>query len=387
MKEFRRLKSSTVPGWIAHIVLPAFQDKHTNRVYIYNEKGDYVGSITDDGGYRLVGSFDEYDRGKFNPEDDSSVQQAIRYLFLKTQKHEISEMVSEGKDKYNSNIVIFKDLDNWQAEKNMHGSWWINDKNGDWQMRADYNDEKKSLYYTNYQSDDTKYTEHVKQIPTLKQAVRYVFLKSQKPIVKESSKLSIEEMDKMNKHEIVKLKGTEYYAKKDSYDGYSIFEDKWNRIGAYYAFDTGNVLYYNDRIKSTNHAHDKVIKNFNGDIMQALRYVFLKRQSIKESFGLTSEHFGHELISKDIEVGEVIQFSDIDDWVAKRVSLGRIGIYDNRNILMAKIVYVGEGNYVLYYDLCNNDVWAKKKPAKDFSITSIKQIVRWLFLNSQQKNP
>lgn len=95
MKDFRILTSQDVKGWVAHIVLDhdsmIEKGRHGNQiysqaVYIYDDKGDYVGSITYFGGYRMVGSYEEHERGKFNYKDDNSIRQAIRFMFLITQK-------------------------------------------------------------------------------------------------------------------------------------------------------------------------------------------------------------------------------------------------------------------------------------------------------------
>lgn len=90
MNDFRNFESPDVKGWVAHITLKTgrhFSGQiYSQAVYIYNDKGIYVGSITYSGGYRLVGSYDEHERGKFNPEDDNSIRQAIRFMFLMTQK-------------------------------------------------------------------------------------------------------------------------------------------------------------------------------------------------------------------------------------------------------------------------------------------------------------
>lgn len=91
-EHFRKVVSNDVKGWFANVIRDnphttrtGGRGIHTNAAYIYN-KDLYIGAITYDGGYRLVGSFDEYERGKFNPTDDNSIRQAIRFMFLMTQK-------------------------------------------------------------------------------------------------------------------------------------------------------------------------------------------------------------------------------------------------------------------------------------------------------------
>lgn len=215
MEDFRRLKSSTVPGWIADIVLPGPHEiHHSNAVYIYDENGDYVGYITHTGGYRMIGSYYEYDRGKFNPKDDNSIQQAIRYLFLQTQK---------------------------------------------------------------------------------KQALSESSIQNIRPVIIET-----------------------------------------------------------------------------------------KHQTVEEGFG-----FGHEIIPKDIEVGEEINFPEIDNWSIKRIGQGRININDDRGVPKGMFVYEGDGEYNLYYewaDIAESWVKNKKVSSKDFTRAGVEKIVRWLYLKSQAQS-
>lgn len=175
---YRTVKSSDMKGWEAHIIDPNYAAMYDSVAYVYDNKGDYVGCVTYTGGYKIVGSHKEFDPGKFNPKDDNSIIQAMRYLYFKTQKP-----------------------------------------------------------------------------------------KNSTPVLKESAE----------PHKAYKLRGTDYWANKGStYNGYTIWE-KGHRVGEFYTFKGESVLYYNDPVRSTVHAHDNVVKDFKGDIKQALKYVYLHR--------------------------------------------------------------------------------------------------------------
>lgn len=165
------------------------------RWFIHNGKREWQRAIYDNVSKKL-------ETGVHTPDsvikDMDNLHQAVRYVWLKNQKplsevrynsygEEIptSPRIFDGvipKRPKNEDVVVFKDLDDWEAVYYAQwGTWQINDSQGNWRSGTyNYNGIKGDLRYS-HGTDRI-----IRQIPNLKQAVRYIWLKEQKPKTKSS---------------------------------------------------------------------------------------------------------------------------------------------------------------------------------------------------------
>lgn len=183
--------SDDMEGWVAKYTNP-FENQNEVRVAIKDDSGEYIGGITEKGLLlyeKENGETESVYNKSFNVYNSDSVKQAMRYVWLKRQKivKEISE--EDVKEEFlRGELVAFPDIDNWGAMRS-HFPGTILILSSDSQHVGTLSDgsnhiNKKSwLGYNSYDKIGKQGWQYTKpwNFDNVKNAVRYVYLKNQKP--------------------------------------------------------------------------------------------------------------------------------------------------------------------------------------------------------------
>lgn len=255
------------------------------RYDIFTPNNKRVGQLSYVGVLIYASDGDEWE--KANNNFKNKLKQAVRYVFLKTRKpiknkEKLKDLALSGRNIAMSGQVFkrlkFEDIDGWGAvllEEDGYIYWTISNKEGHNVGELYKNNE---LRYDD--SDEFEWTvadvEFAFDESGAKKATRYIFLKTQKPIIAEQIP-NITEATYGAKISILGLKGWSVRESKteagvpwwDFFDEYGAWSGYLVKEGDTYnlsiIYETGNF----EKIEN---------RDFGTNYIQAARYIFLKRQ-------------------------------------------------------------------------------------------------------------
>ena len=364
---------------------------------IFDNKSQQIGDLSKSGELR----FDLNHKGFWETVNkkfefsEAGVKKATRYIWLKNQRpaEGIKHIEESGVSGYGrkGKKTVFKNIGNFFTQESLLPSGKLfqiniftpeNERVGQLMSKGDlwYVSEVQSKSSDSlWDRADGNYKDNIER------AVRYVFLKTQKPV---EDKLQLPEGIMSNKYLV--FKNIEGWSAKKTIDVignyWKIYDSDGYEVGE---LDSDGGLYFlvakwRSSVSDTDWiTSNRIFSVDKAGIEKAVRYVFLKRQQIKKQEQLKEINLTGRNIAMSGQVFKRLKFEDIDGWGA--VLLEEDG-YIYWTIFNKEGQDVGElyKNNELRYEDSDDFEWTVANVKFAFDETGAKKATRYIFLKTQR---